>query len=430
MACPISFPLCLQIQKSETMRLLFVHQYLGAMGGAEANILLTARELKQRGHALGLVYEETTGKSEAAWREVFNDAYQTDPENAAEFVQTIARLFLPDVIYLHNTRNLDVLQALVESRVPVVRMVHDHELYCMRGYKYNYFSRHICTRSMGPYCVFPCLASIGRNRNGGSAVRWVSYTNKKREIALNRRCNRFVAYSEYSRTELTRNGFDPQKVEIHVPMVCWGTEGQTSSFSDRNLLVFAGQLIRGKGVDMLLRALAQVKVPFECIILGDGNHRQACEKLSARLGLSDRVRFEGYVPPEKLRAYYLEASVFVVSSVWPEPFGMVGPEAMRYGLPVVAFDAGGIREWLADGVNGYLVPWMNTARYAERVEELLLNKDGARQMGRRGMEWVNQNYDATKQVSNLEAMFLRVANEAQNTANENLVQSFSNGLGA
>jgi glycosyltransferase involved in cell wall biosynthesis len=109
---------------------------------------------------------------------------------------------------------------------------------------------------------------------------------------------------------------------------------------------------------------------------------------------------------------------------------MVGPEAMRYGLPVVAFDAGGIREWLADGVNGYLVPWMNTARYAERVEELLLNKDLACQMGRRGMEWVNQNYDATKQVSNLEAMFLRVANEAQNTANENLVQSFSNGPGA
>lgn len=412
------------------MKLLFVHQYLGAMGGAEANILLTARELKQRGHTVGLVYEKTTGKSEAQWREVFNDCYQIDPANPGEFVQTLAHVFLPDVIYLHNTDNLDVLQALVESHFPLVRMVHDHELYCMRGYKYNYFNRHICTRSLGPHCVFPCLAFVGRNRNGGAPVRWVSYTRKKREVALNRRCDRFVTYSEYSRVELARNGFDPQKVEIHAPIPCWGMEGETSSFSDRNLLLFAGQLIRGKGVDVLLRALAQIKVPFECIILGDGNHREACEKLSVKLGLSDRVRFEGYVPPEKLRQYYLEASVFVVSSVWPEPFGMVGPEAMRYGLPVVAFDAGGIREWLADGVNGYLVPWMNTVRYAERVEELLLNKDLARQMGRSGMEWVNHNYDATKQVSDLEATFFRVINETQNTQNENLVQNFSDGLGA
>src|SRR5206468_9555238 len=66
--------------------------------------------------------------------------------------------------------------------------------------------------------------------------------------------------------------------------------------------------------------------------------------------------------------YFRECSLVVMSSVWPEPFGMAGIEAMRYGLPVVAFDAGGIREWLLDGHNGYLVPWMDRATYAARVE--------------------------------------------------------------
>src|SRR6185436_12837217 len=97
-----------------------------------------------------------------------------------------------------------------------------------------------------------------------------------------------------------------------------------------------------------------------CLILGDGNHRAHCERLCRKLGLEDRVQFRGFILRHELKDFYLESSVFVVSSLWPEPFGLVGPEAMRYGLPVVAFDAGGIKEWLIDGQNGYLVPWKDT----------------------------------------------------------------------
>jgi glycosyltransferase involved in cell wall biosynthesis len=42
--------------------------------------------------------------------------------------------------------------------------------------------------------------------------------------------------------------------------------------------------------------------------------------------------------------------------VWPEPFGLAGPEAGLHGVPVAAFDVGGVPEWLIDGVNGYLAP--------------------------------------------------------------------------
>jgi len=80
-------------------------------------------------------------------------------------------------------------------------------------------------------------------------------------------------------------------------------------------------------------------------------------------------------------AYYSDASVAVVSSAWPEPFGAVGLEAMRYGLPLVAFDAGGVKEWLMDGVSGFLVPHMDRAQFAARIEHLLRDKSLARQMG-------------------------------------------------
>ena len=58
-----------------------------------------------------------------------------------------------------------------------------------------------------------------------------------------------------------------------------------SRFSDRNLVVFAGQIIRGKGVDCLIRAMAMVDVPYELVILGSGSHLEYCQALVRELGL-------------------------------------------------------------------------------------------------------------------------------------------------
>ena len=53
------------------MKLLFVHERFGAFGGAETNLHLTARELKNRGHEVSLLHGHPTGQQEEAWRQVF-----------------------------------------------------------------------------------------------------------------------------------------------------------------------------------------------------------------------------------------------------------------------------------------------------------------------------------------------------------------------
>jgi len=113
-----------------------------------------------------------------------------------------------------------------------------------------------------------------------------------------------------------------------------------------------------------------------------------------------------------MEQFYLQGSLFTISSVWPEPFGMVGPEAMRFGLPVVGFDAGGIREWLIDGENGFLVPWKDISRYAARIEQLLQDKRLAQQLGECGRERVTAVYSASAQVSRLENIFQKVLEES------------------
>src|SRR5580765_1306516 len=251
------------------MRLLFVHQNFGAFGGAETNIQITADELVQRGHTVALVHAAETGRSAESWARTFSIRFRMPTNGRRDVVASALDSFEPDIIYLHTLPDVEVIEALLTSSVPVIRMVHDHSLYCLRSYKYNPLTRAICRRPASGYCTFPCMAPVARNRSGMFPLKWQDFAAHRRELELSKRCARFIVYSEYSKTELVNNGFEPQKIHIHVPMRCgsdWPTS-TTSTFCERNLILFAGQVIRGKGVDLLLKALAKLSVPFECLIL-------------------------------------------------------------------------------------------------------------------------------------------------------------------
>jgi glycosyltransferase involved in cell wall biosynthesis len=393
------------------MRILYVHERFGSLAGAEANAHITATELGRRGHTLGILHGPGTGKGDEAWQTTFPHRFPLADRAGAGVAGRALAEFQPDAVYVHKMPDLGVIEALLRSGRPLVRMVHDHDIYCMRSYKYNYFTRTICTRAATFHCVFPCLAAVVRNPGRGFPLKWVSYGEKQREIALNRRFDRMVVVTTYMRDELLKNGFEARRIEIHAPVPRMGDPTLRSSFSDRNLILYAGQIIRGKGVDVLLRALARVMTSFECVILGDGNHRAACERLRDKLGLAGRVQFRGFVPQEELKQYYRECSVVALSSVWPEPIATIGLEVMRYALPVVAFDAGGIKDWLQDGHNGCLVPWMDVRAYAARLEQLLRDKALARRMGAAGLAFVSAHYDFDTYIGDLAAMFQRVIAE-------------------
>lgn len=395
------------------MQILYVHECRGALAGAEANVAITAEELRAAGHEVALLHTRDSGRDMERWERIFPRHFSLENTSPAAGTSAALADFQPDVIYVHKMSDLSVLERLTRGDYPLVRMVHDHDIYCLRSYKYNYFTREICTKPAGLHCIVPCLGCFVKNEGDGMPVKWASYRDKRREISLNQRFNRMVVVTTYMRDELLKNGFDADKIRIHGPVPRPGRNGVRSNFSERNLIVYAGQIIRGKGVDVLLESLAKVQSPFECIILGDGNHRAFCEDLSLRLGLADRVKFMGFVPQQELLTYYKECSAVALSSLWPEPIATIGLEVMRYALPVVAFDAGGIKDWLIDGHNGRLVPWMDRQAYADAIDELLKDKAKARRMGENGLELVSSRYDFHGYISDLEALFSEVIAEHQ-----------------
>jgi glycosyltransferase involved in cell wall biosynthesis len=116
-----------------------------------------------------------------------------------------------------------------------------------------------------------------------------------------------------------------------------------------------------KGIDILLRAIEKVKSSLgSCrfLIVGDGPEEAALKQLASDLQVADRVVFVGDVPNTMIPSLLRDCDFFVLPSR-SEPFGIVLLEAMTFGKAILATRAGGIPEFVTNGINGVLVPSEN-----------------------------------------------------------------------
>ena len=273
---------------------------------------------------------------------------------------------LYDEIIVHKCSDVATLERFPPEKT--VYYIHDHEPICPRTYAYTPLL-HNCSRAGG---VWPCLFCAPLCRNWKPALKRVlSQSRRKRAMA---RFKKLVVISDFMKGRLVANGIPPEKIEVKPPVIRTDATAQVPHDSrDPHApissghpvdLLFAGQLIRGKGVQLLLAAMARMKTPRTLDIVGTGNMEPKLKALAEELGIADRVRFNGFQtnPQEWMRA----ARCVVVPSLWQEPFGLVAAEAVALGRPVVAFAVGGLPE--ACGGKATLVPPGDIAALAKALE--------------------------------------------------------------
>jgi phosphatidylinositol alpha-1,6-mannosyltransferase len=169
------------------------------------------------------------------------------------------------------------------------------------------------------------------------------------------------------------------------------------NFPDGRVILTVGRWAsaeRYKGVDSLIRAVAQLQSKFPRLCLaavGDGDDLPRLEKIAGDLGVSDSVRFLTNLSRHEIAACYARSEIFALPSTG-EGFGLVFLEAMAFGKPVIGAARGGITDIIQDKVNGLLVPAGDSKSLVEALTELLENESLRLELGRRGAEDVRRRY--------------------------------------
>lgn len=149
---------------------------------------------------------------------------------------------------------------------------------------------------------------------------------------------------------------------------------------DKEVVVYAGNLVKIKGVEFLLEAIAKLRRDTMLLcVLGDGELRTKLAALSARLGVSQQCQFLGARPHDELGFWFSAADCFVLPSL-SEGFPTVLAEATMSGVPVVAAAVGGVPEVIENGRTGLLVPPGNSSALAEAIRAILDNAIPVREM--------------------------------------------------
>ena len=175
---------------------------------------------------------------------------------------------------------------------------------------------------------------------------------------------------------------------------------------EANRILFVGRLTTEKGIDVVLRALAQLDPALDATfdIVGGGDQRRNLEQLAAQLGVADRVTFHGHASEEDLRALYTRASVFAIASI-AELQSIATMEAMASGLPVVAADAVALPHLVHDGENGYLFEPGNVAELTARLTDVLTAEpDERRRMQQASLDGVRV-HDIGRTLDTFEALY-------------------------
>jgi len=181
-------------------------------------------------------------------------------------------------------------------------------------------------------------------------------------------------------------------------------------------LLFAGRIVAEKGlhtvVEALRRLAGEAVTDLSLTVAGPTQDSAYLRQVQSSLGpLAARVTFRGVVPWEAMPEVYAAHDVYLLPSVWEEPFSIGLLEAMAAGLAVVATPTGGTPEALTDGVNGLMFPPENGAALAEQLHHLRV-PELRRRLGAAARKTVEERFGLLPMFEAIEA-FLQTAAEAQ-----------------
>lgn len=365
------------------MRLLFAIKFLnGAVGGAERVLCTIASELASRGHDVIIVSFDRAGGEpfyplSAAVRRI--ELGVGDAVRSARLGETL--------------RRMRALRRCVTDETPEVAIGFMHSMFVPLAF---------------------ALAGTGIPVVGSEHIVPEHYRTRPFQFALLLMAAPLLARITVL-SEAIRGSYPGvvrrRMVEMPNPVAPATGESRLPDSKSRRVLLNVGRFDPQKDQVTLVRAFARIATDhpdWDLRIVGDGPLRPELQRLSAELGIADRIAMPGIA--RDIGAEYRAADAFVISSAY-EAFGLVTAEAMSHGLPAVGFaDCPGTNELIQDGVTGLLAPGAldRAGSLAAALAQLLPNDALRRRFGAAGKASIDLKYSAQRTGGRWEALLLAV----------------------
>lgn len=281
-----------------------------------------------------------------------------------------------DLIHIHSVSNKDLTKFCLEKK-PVIRTIHEPRMFCPGRQKFLSKSESICNKPFGLHCCIKAYTEKCQDsRIPNEVIR--SYSNVKFEINFAaKRYKRIVAMSNYAKNEAVLAGISEQNIVVNscfTPVISESIKKNNDLYSIKRI-VFVGRLHPSKGIHILIKSLSNILKSEHNVVLdiiGDGLFKNELLNLISSENIpSEKIIFHGWLSHEETTEKIEEAYLIVFPSIYPETFGIVGIEAMMRSKPVVAFDVGGVSDWLENNITGFLVEVKNEKMFEEKVYTLL-----------------------------------------------------------
>ena len=252
---------------------------------------------------------------------------------------------------------------------------------------------------------------------------WYEYLGKSRgvfgkriERATAHLTDKAIAVSVRTKKDLERIGVR-KGIKVIPNGIDFGKIEGIGASDEESDVIFAGRLIKDKNVDILIKAIEQVKkgvpdVEVKCIIIGDGPEKTKLEKQAYERGLASNIKFMGFLEDHNEVISYMKSSkVFVLPST-REGFGIVALEANACGLPVVTVDhkRNAVCDFITMDENGFICELSEV----DIAEKIFMAADKGKDMERKCIECA-KGYDWREVVNLTKSTYEEIITENSNS---------------
>ncbi len=195
----------------------------------------------------------------------------------------------------------------------------------------------------------------------------------------------FIANSEETKRRIKK--FYHRDATVIYPPVTVPADVSRFTLHDSPYYISVSRLTRAKHIDLLIKVANKLKLSLK--IVGVGRDEAYLKSIAG-----STIEFVGNITDEELGKLYEGTKGFLFASV-DEEFGIAPVEAMGYGVPVIAYRSGGLKETVHDGINGYLFNNLNETALIEKIKKLeSLSRDEYATM-RKNSRKESENYSET-----------------------------------